>query len=613
MRTPFYSRKPEHKIPFGAVTAGRPAVFRLILPLDCFSAGLRLFPDGENSRYFPHEKQENAGPDDVWWSCEIYIARPGLYFYEFEFDTPFGHNILTRGRADEAILSPDGRRFQLTVVSEDFETPDWLSGGIIYQIFPDRFRRGGEPVKGFPERYVYERFEGTPAFEQGEDPALNQDYFGGSLRGIMAGLDYLARLRVSCIYLNPIFEAHSNHRYNTADYLKIDPMLGTEADFRELCREARKRGIHIILDGVFSHTGDDSVYFNAKNRYPGPGAAQSRESKYFSWYTFSSYPEKYNAWWGISTLPEVREEEPSYLEFITGENGVARTWLRAGADGWRLDVADELPDVFLDRFRAAVKAEKPDGVIVGEVWEDASNKESYGKRRRYLQGAQLDSVMNYPFYEGVLRFLRGGDAGELMETVLEIIENYPPQAVRLLMNHMGTHDTMRLITALCGTPAEGRGRRWQSEQKLSPVQRAKGLRFVRLAATLQYTLPGVPSVYYGDEIGMEGYSDPFNRAPYDAGNADRELLAFYRKLGKFRRETPAFDGGELIPVFAQAGHIAYIRKKGESRVLIGVNRWCDEESFPLPAGFEQAEILCGRAENGRVFIPAEGIAVLRAK
>ncbi len=612
MRTPYFSRNKLYKSPFGAVDNGTAVTFRLILPFDCSSAVVAIQRDGELQKYYQLSKEETAEQDGVWWSCTLGPFSTGLYFYYFEFDTPFGHNVLYKGKTDGAVMNSPGTPYQLTVFDSGYTPPSWLCGGLIYQIFPDRFCKKGDCKNPFPERYIYKEFTGQPAFEQLEKEGgrqLNNDYFCGNIQGIISKLDYLKSLGVSCIYLNPIFEAHSNHRYNTADYMKIDPLLGNEEDFKELCEKAQEQGIDILLDGVFSHTGEDSIYFNKKGRYRSLGAYQSEQSPYFGWYTFNSFPDDYKSWWGIKSLPEIREENEQYLEFITGKGGVVEKWLNLGAAGFRLDVADELPDIFLDRLNRSVKEAKKDALIIGEVWEDASTKESYGKRRRYLCGGQLDSVMNYPFYEAILAFLSGGDGDKLLESVWSIIENYPKHCVDLLMNHMGTHDTVRLITRLAGEPPKKGDRLWQSRQKLSDDRFKKGVTLQKLAAFLQYTLPGVPSLYYGDELGSEGYSDPFNRAPFEPEKGNRELITFYKFLGSMRKNE-AFAGGEFIPVRCELGTFSFIRKKGRSAVLAAVNRWCEEESIPLPDGFENSEITGGRISNGQLFIPAYGFALL---
>ena len=420
----------------------------------------------------------------------------------------------------------------------------------------------------------------------------------------------MEELGVTCIYLNPIFEAHSNHRYNTADYMKIDPSLGTEEDLVSLIKEAKNHGISVILDGVFSHTGDDSRYFNIKNRYHTVGAANSPDSPYHSWYKFGNYATGYACWWGIPSLPETEEDDLSYSNFITGENGVIRHWLKKGIKGWRLDVADELPDSFLDKIRLAVKAEGEENYLLGEVWEDATNKISYGSRRRFLRGKQLDSVMNYPLAEAIISFVKGGVAQDLLATAEDLLENYPPQAAKLMMNHIGTHDTARILTRLAKNGETG-DREWQSRQTLSPEEYAHGAKLLRLAAVLQYTMPGVPSLYYGDEAGMSGYGDPFCRAAFPWGKEDIELTDFYKKLGQFRKSCPAFKSGEFIPVYADASGIAYIRKKRKSEVLVAVNRGSEPCELDIPEKFNSAKVIFGnKPKNGVLNLNKEDFAVL---
>ena len=394
--------------------------------------------------------------------------------------------------------------------------------------------------------------------ERGE--VTNSDYFGGTLRGIEEKLPYLKSLGVTCLYMNPVFESHSNHRYDTADYSKIDPLLGDEEDFRALCQAAKELGIRVVIDGVFSHTGSDSVYFNREGRYPTPGAYNSQQSPYYPWYSFRQWPDSYDCWWNFDTLPNVQETNPSYDAYINGKEGIVRKWLAAGASGWRLDVADELPDPFLDNLTAAAKAQRPDALVLGEVWEDASNKTAYGVRRRYLLGQQLDTVMNYPFRDAILGFLLGGDPRNFAETVESICENYPPQCLRLLMNHIGTHDTERALTILGGEPAGNRGREWQAAQHLSPEQREIGLKRLRLASLIQYLLPGVPCIYYGDEAGMEGYRDPFNRACYPWGHEGLNLLTWYKGLGQLRaQEKPVLGQGLYRTLHADGNLLAFER------------------------------------------------------
>ncbi|HIZ20585.1 MAG TPA: glycoside hydrolase family 13 protein [Firmicutes bacterium] len=628
MLPPFDSRDLRYRSPFGAQPAGQAVFFRVCLPRELGCTACRLYVQraaedpAQDAAPGPEALQCSAmfwagmeGDRREWWDVHYTPDTPGLYWYWFEMDTAQGRRALSR-RPDgtgELAEGGDAPRWQLTCYDPAFRTPEWLAGGIFYQVFPDRFARSGAPKEGIPAgRVLREDWGGQPEWRPDEQGVVrNNDYFGGDLRGLESRLDRLAELGVTCLYLNPVFEAHSNHRYDTADYTRIDPLLGTEEDFRSLLRSAAQVGIRVLLDGVFSHTGADSVYFNKNGRYPGPGAYQTPDSPYFSWYHFDEWPEKYDAWWGFDTLPEVNENDLGFREYILGEGGVARARVRQGTAGWRLDVADELPDEFLDGLRRAVKAEDPDALLLGEVWEDASNKVSYGHRRRYLLGRQLDSVMNYPFRGAVLDFLRGGSAVDFFTRVMDVVENYPPQVLRGLMNSLGTHDTERALTVLAGEPADGRGREWQAAQALTPGQRERGLRRMRLASALQYTLPGVPCVYYGDEAGMEGYRDPFNRGCYPWGKEDGGLLHWYRRLGQLRRNCPALRQGDFRPLGGTDDALCYERAGDGSRLLCGVNAGQEGAAFRLPEAWRGATVSLGRGrvEGDTLFLPPEECAL----
>lgn len=595
----FDSRNPAYRSPVGAVAEGTQVHFKITLPrgLHCSAARLLVADEAaKTERTLGMFWCGMNGEDGEWWECDFTPAMPGLYFYGFSLDTQSGEKRLNRGAHSGAVLAgAPGRRWQLTAYRRGFQTPAWLAGGVMYQIFPDRFFSSGEPKTGVPEdRSLHALWGETPDWApNAQGKITNTDYFGGDLAGIRERLGRLKELGVTCLYLNPIFESHSNHRYDTADYSKIDPMLGTEQDFALLCREAKRQGIRILLDGVFNHTGSDSVYFNREGRYPGPGAYQSKDSPYYGWYSFRNWPDDYDCWWNFKTLPNVNGENPGYRAYLCGENGILRKWLRMGASGWRLDVADELPDDFLEEIRAAAKEEKRDAVVLGEVWEDASNKCAYGQRRHYLLGSQLDSVMNYPFRTAVLGFLTGMDAAVSMESICDILENYPPQVIGVLMNHIGTHDTERALTMLGGEPMNGRGREWQSKTRLSPEQRERGLRRLRLAALLQFTLPGVPCIYYGDEAGMEGYRDPFNRGCYPWGQEDAELLAWYRMLGALHGSCSALRGIDFTPVFAKGSGMAYLRRGKTEQLLCAVNAGETEGEIPLPPAWRAARAVTG--------------------
>ena len=595
----FNSRDLQYRAPFGAVAEGTAVTLRVCMPRDwgCRGAALSVSRDGTPAEQYPCRWESMCGDTHEWWRVEFTPAEAGLYWYAFHVEVALGSGWLVRQQDGTAAYSPnvDGPRWQLTCYEAGFATPDWLAGGILYQIFPDRFASSGKPKEGVPsDRVIHADWNETPEWRPDHNGRVwNNDFFGGDLKGIEQKLDYLQSLGVTCLYLNPIFESHSNHRYDTANYACIDPLLGDTADFTALAAAARERGIRILLDGVFSHTGADSIYFNRERRYAVDGAYNSIHSPYVQWYHFNRWPNEYGSWWGFDTLPEVDELSPAFMRYINGEDGIVSRWLSAGACGWRLDVADELPDGFLEALRHRVKVSDPDALVLGEVWEDATTKESYGHRRRYLLGRQLDSVMNYPFRDAILCFLLGGSGEGFIRDVWDLVENYPPQTLRLLMTHIGTHDTERALTLLGGEPSCGRGRAWQAERHLSGEERALALRRLRLATLLQFALPGVPCIYYGDEAGLEGYRDPFNRGTYPWGREDTDLLAWYRHLGACRRETPALAEGAFCPVAAPEGVACFVRRSGDSALLCAVNRGYTETRVTLPPDFIGASICAG--------------------
>lgn len=610
MKTVAYdSRDIAYKKPFGAVCGGTEVTFYIRLHRDAKATAVYLLclKDGERD-YWWHSLRFSHMEGDFCVYAFACTFDVGLYFYHFVFDSDYGRKWLTRAPDATARIEQNGPDWQLTVYHPDFTVPEKLAGGIYYQIFPDRFYASGTAKEGVPEdRFLNPCWGAQPAYRQTNEPnRLCNDYFMGDLKGITQKLDYLAGLGVSILYLNPVFEAHSNHRYNTADYMKIDPLLGSEEDFRMLCQTAHAYNIRVIIDGVFSHTGDDSVYFNKYNRYPAAGAYNSTASPYFHWFKFFHWPDQVHCWWGVPSLPEVVEENEDFCAFITGENGVIAHWMRAGADGLRLDVADELPDVFLEKIRLAVKRSNPDALLIGEVWEDATTKISYGGRRRFLMGNQLDSVMNYPFRSAIITYAKGGDAQALINTCMDICENYPPQALCMLMNHIGTHDTSRILTEL-GSNVYSPDRNWQAQQKLDSEQIGRALQLLKICAVIQYTLPGMPSLYYGDEAQMEGYTDPFCRGCYPWGNENTELLHFYQTLGQARQSCAAFAKGRLIPVLGDRGALVYRRESGDAQATVIINRNAFAYRFTLPPFFDAAPVFGNiPAGDGTLLLPPYG-------
>ena len=499
------------------------------------------------------------------WELQLSFSEPGLYFYWFRL----GGRRAALGEDRNAEFSDSASAYQILVYRECFATPAWFKGGIMYQIFPDRFFKSGE-ILAEKGKWLHKDWHETPEFRPNEKgKILNNDFFGGNFRGILKKLDYLQSLHVTVIYLNPIFRAFSNHRYDTGDYMQLDPMLGSEEDFSALVSECGKRGIRLILDGVFNHTGDDSRYFNKYGTYDEIGAYQSKDSKYYSWYNFRHFPDKYDSWWGIDVLPAVNENCPSYIDFITGENGVLRRWMKYPLGGFRLDVADELPDEFIAKIRSAVKSANGDAVVIGEVWEDASNKIAYSTRRKYFQGEELDSVMNYPLKDAIINFVVSGNTSLLRRTVGMLLDHYPKCVLDSLMNILGTHDTVRVLTALGGVCAYNKEE--MAVLKLSAEQRAVATERLKIAAILLYTFFGVPCIYYGDEIGMEGYSDPFCRKPFAWDLIDEDILSHYRWLGELRSRYTVFRDGDYRELYHDDNCIVFERRKGKEAVITVAN------------------------------------------
>ena len=605
------------KYPFGAVPLGAPVT-------------LHVRPEGREGfvRCALLLRAEFAGEEREWelqaegWDGErqrfslTFPApeTPELCWYAFR---------LTRADGSVRYLDASGwadqpqHRWQMTVYDAASPTPGWFGEGLTYQIFPDRFCRSRLPdMAEMPAgRRLHGNWEDIPDYLPDGDGEYCRDFFGGDLAGIRGKLPYLRARGVETLYLCPIFEASSNHRYNTGDYRRIDPMLGTEEDFRALCQEAHALGIRVILDGVFNHNGRDSRYFNADGRYDTLGAAQSQDSPYYPWFHFHPWPTDYDAWWGIRDLPAVNEDAPSYRDFIFGgEDSVIRHWLRAGADGWRLDVADELPDDFIAGIRQAMDETKPGCLLLGEVWEDGSNKIAYSQRRRYLLGGETHCLMNYPFRTAALCYLRGGDAAEFRESMETLRENYPAPAFLSAMNFLGTHDTPRVLSLL----GEGQAPAEKAERavyRLDPEEERLGKERWKLASALLYAFPGSPMLFYGDEAGLQGLEDPFCRGGYPWGREDGDLLAWFRLLGRVRKR-PSLRRGDLTWLHAQGPLLAFRRQAEGETTAAAFDAGDADETLTLPwEGREALDLLTGQrfaAWEGRIALrlPARGAVLL---
>lgn len=606
-----------YKSSFGALKRNQECTFTVKIPKDTIIDSppvMVLFRTGFKERFlkmFRSSEDENC----VYYSTVYSANFVGVHYYYFTLTIQGQRQFIKKADTHTGKIG-DGGLFQLTVYDENYKTPSFLKGGIIYQIFPDRFCRSGKKHENIPDdRVLRDDWGGTPYYKPDANGHVwNNDYFGGDLEGIRSKLEYLNELGVTCIYLNPIFESHENHRYNTANYRCVDPMLGTNDDFKKLCEDAAKYGISIILDGVFSHTGADSIYFNKFNRYKNQGAYNSTDSPYYPWYTFYEYPNSYEAWWGIDTLPNVRENNSRYTEYICGDEGVLDYWIEMGAAGYRLDVADELPDEFLDNLNKCVKKHGNDKVIIGEVWEDASNKESYGVKRRYLLGGQLDSVMNYPFRDAILEYVQGGNPDTFRDRIMTIAENYPKPTLDVLMNFVSTHDIERAINRLGGENCDGKSKEWQAERYLTHEEYEKGKNKLKCAMALMYFLPGVPSIYYGDEVGMQGYKDPFNRRCFPWGNEDTNMLEYVQQLGKVRKSSKIFSDGNIKFISADENILIFsrIRPKNKKTLTIFINRSDRNQSVNVPESISSFKVIYGNTINDRCLnLSPYGYAVIK--
>ena len=561
MRIEHDSTKLIYRSPFGACPAETTVTLRLCVESFCEPERVMLvIGDEEIPMHFSFETAEMR----MYEAAVELPSSPSMLFYYFyvcadDVTMYYGNNSLHLGGLGESVFNVPESRYQITVYDKDYKTPDWMKNAVVYQIFPDRFYRGKEtPFHGIQRKWEDEPFYRPDQFG-GE--YLSNDFFGGNFDGIRQKLSYLSELGVTAIYLNPISKAFSNHRYDTGDYETPDDLLGSVKDFEILAKEAKKFGIRIILDGVFSHTGADSKYFNKYGNYPDTGAFQSKSSPYFSWYSFSDFPDKYESWWGFETLPNVNELDKNFTDYIaSGKNSIIKKWLRRGADGFRLDVADELPDDFIKALRKSLKEENSEALLIGEVWEDASNKVSYGEMRKFLWGKELDSVMNYVFREAVLSYLTGCDGKLFSMKISSLLENYPLHSLYTAMNLLSSHDVPRALTALADTPDfRTLTREQQHDYVITEDKKDLAKRRMVLAVALQMTLPGAPTVYYGDEMEMFGFADPFNRAPMDWSHGESEILRQIKMFANLRKEKAALCTGFYTLIFANDGVVCYMR------------------------------------------------------
>ena len=560
-----------HKTPYGGTAVGIPTTFTF--PLDANMGIKRVFiilrKDSENIRIELPFSHHLNGED--FFKGSVTLSTYGIWHYRFEGEYSDG-NLAFFGRDYDgtAIRGDWLPEWQLTVSKVECKTPDWSKRGVIYQIFPDRFNRGEDRAFNKRGRLHSDWYDRPDYAREGVDYRAD-DFYGGNIKGVIDKLDYLVSLGVSAIYFNPVFESSSNHRYDTGDYLKIDNLFGDEEQFEELITKAKEKGIGIILDGVFNHTGADSLYFNKFGNYPTLGAYQSKESPYYNWFYFDNFPDRYGCWWGSTVVPTVNKSAEGYRNLILGENGVIEKWTKMGVAGWRLDVVDELPIDFTTDLCKRIKEVNPNCSIIGEVWEDASIKVAYSEWRPYFMGEQLDGVMNYPFKEAIISFILGGKTKDFVSSITHILENYPKANLDVNMNLIGSHDTARILTVLSGvTPPYRKEDRASFTMDGDLYTLAK--RRLKIASALQYFLPGVPCLYYGDEAGSYGYEDPLNRGTYPWGREDGDLVDHYQRLGSLRKEHQNLFLGETS--FENVSEVGFeiVRRSDNGEIRLKTDR-----------------------------------------
>jgi cyclomaltodextrinase / maltogenic alpha-amylase / neopullulanase len=592
------------------------------LPMQKSAAGIA---DGRE-RWAASHRFDDVSVYGYWFEAEI---GGRLFAYQNNADSVFWTREKGSGGVGAVVDRPAAvgtvRRFRQTVFAPGFKVPDWAPDTVYYYVFPDRFRNGDRAND--PQPGVTRYHQGTVELHEswldkpwrpgdGSDQHYNNDFFGGDLAGIIDKLDYIRELGATAIYMTPIFRASSNHKYDTADYRQVDPAFGGNDDFTRLTREAARRGIRVIPDASLNHSGADSIYFDRYGNFGSGGAFEGgrirADSPYAGWYSFDprqTAPDKqYKGWVGVSDLPELDKSSRSWRDFAYGKpDAVTRLWLERGASGWRMDVAPWVPDDFWREWRGAVKATRPDAIAIAETWFDAS---------KYLLGDMFDSTMNYIFRNTVLEYAAGGRADALYRNLELLREAYPPQALYAMMNLLSSHDQARSLHVLG----------WHDGSAPAAIALAKAR--YRLAVFFQMTYPGSPAIYYGDEVGVTGGDDPFNRGTYPwadlGGKPDLQMLAEFKRLTRLRHEHAVLRRGSLdAPLFADEHVVVLLRRLGDAWAITATNNAAGPRavSVVLPrelAGGALIDALGGAAvkvEQGRVSfeVPALYGCVLLAR
>ena len=532
------------------------------------------------------------------FEINVVFSKPATYEYYFKFLDETGEHYIRRknGIFEGFITNQIEEMPWLLTVYKEIDSSKVMKSGIMYQIFPDRFRKGKTKSK-LPENRWYRKWGEMPCYVNGEEKAISTDFFEGNFVGMKDSIGYLKNLHVNVVYSNPICESSKNHRYAAIDYKKLDPVLGTEEEFEQLIEAYHKAGILFVMDVVLNHVGSDSVYFDRYNEHGTDGAFQSATSKFRNWFFIDPNDRtNYSCWWGDPSLAKLNYGSEELKNYILGEDGVIRYWYRKWKiDGIRQDVADELPNGPRERmFEISDEERGNNKIIIPEVWEDLSQKWAYGVFMEYAQGKQATSVMNYPVKDTILPYVRyGGDywASQFKKVCNEIFkENYPREIAYSVMNFLSTHDTVRAITKLAGPEVDNNSREWQvANNFLSQKDYLLGRARLMLAYVAIFFLPGIPSIYYGDEIGMQGMKDPFCRACFTWNHIDKKILRFFKRLCATRYGKSDFLAeAEFDIVVCEGDFLVYERSLEDKKLRVFLN--FSENEKDITKLFEEYEM-----------------------
>ena len=567
-----------------------------------------------NAHQLHHKNNENGY---VCFEEEIDLPTKALYNYYFSFEA--NHDFIYYKKNNISNYKSVSKE-DMWKLSVNFKVPEWAQGKIMYHIFVDRFNRGShKKLTEMPNRVIHKSWNEDIVIGPNENGLWCTDFYGGDLKGIMDKLDYIKRLGVSIIYLSPVVLSQSNHRYDAADFEQIDPYAGSKEDLKKLCDKAHNMGIKIVLDAVFNHTGNDSKYFNEYNHFKDLGAYQSDKSKYYPFYRKHYYNGNayFDYWWGMGNLPVCNGYSKEWQDYIYGPGGIIDLWFSLGIDGLRLDVADELTDDFIEGIRRAVKRNKENGFIIGEVWKNPMRM-----GRGYLEsGKGMDSVMNYQLINALIRYYKYGDKNFLNHIINEILREYPEETINSLMNFTSTHDISRIINILGTNEFKYNGewawdekngdRNYQKNYRMNKEEYALGKKMYKSYLHALAFLPGILSIFYGDESGMEGLGNLANRRPFNWKYGDYEILNTIYKLGYIRRNEKFLEKASLEIVDINDQNMSFVRKLDSEEVYVLLSRVNDKVGIIVPSKYRDLPIKYNLNKSNREELTEYGGIVLK--